>query len=141
MDSPGQNKPRDPLKEKLEELESLIDKEDNDTEPNRIEVPVLDELVDESDFVEHADENNVEEIEEQIVELAEKLEDKFSGELDQLVNLLKSNMKNSIIEELRQQANLEQAGQDDLNQDDLSHDDPARVEPASNFTAQDDDKH
>ena len=102
---------------------------------------MLDELVDESDFVEHADENNVEEIEEQIVELAEKLEDKFSGELDQLVNLLKSNMKNSIIEELRQQANLEQAGQDDLNQDDLSHDDPARVEPASNFTAQDDDNH
>lgn len=141
MDSPGQNKPRDPLKEKLEELESLIDKEDNGTEPNRIEVPVLDELVDESDFVEHADENNVEEIEEQIVELAEKLEDKFSGELDQLVNLLKSNMKNSIIEELRQQANLEQAGQDDLNQDDLSHDDAARVEPASNFTAKDDDKH
>ncbi len=133
MDSPGPDNPRDPLKEKLEELESLIDKEDAGTEPNRIEVPVLDELVDEADFVEHADENNVEEIEEQIVELAEKLEDKFSGELDQLVNLLKSNMKNSIIEELRQQANLEQTGQDDSAREELTQDNPA-----PSFTPRDD---
>ena len=108
MDNPDPDRPRDPLKEKLEELESLIDQENVPSEPARIEIPVLDELVDEADFIEHADDTNIEEVEEQIIELAEKLEDKFSGELDQLVELLKSNMKNSIIEELRQQANLEQ---------------------------------
>lgn len=107
MSSPDKNKPGDPLKQTLEELESLLDRDDINSQPNRIEVPVLDELIDEADFIEGSDENNIEAIEEQIVELAEKLEHKFSGELDQLVDLLKSNLKHSIIEELRQQANLE----------------------------------
>ena len=70
---------------------------------------MLDELVTEEDFIEteHEEEDETELVEAQIKDLAEKLEDKFSGELDQLVRLLKDNLKNSIVEELRTQANLD----------------------------------
>ena len=108
MTSPDQNHPDDALKEKLEELESLLDSGEVENGARKIEVPVLDELVTEADFINSEDENNVEQIEEQIVDLAEKLEHRFSGELDQLVRLLKNNLKNCIVEELRYQANLDQ---------------------------------
>ncbi len=120
MTSPDQNHPDDALKEKLEELESLLDSGEVENRARKIEVPVLDELVTEADFINSEDENNVEQIEEQIVDLAEKLEHKFSGELDQLVRLLKNNLKNSIVEELRHQANLDQnesSQEDEINND------------------------
>ena len=120
MTSPDQNHPDDALKEKLEELESLLDSGEVENRAGKIEVPVLDELVTEADFINSEDENNMEQIEEQIVDLAEKLEHKFSGELDQLVRLLKDNLKNSIVEELRHQANLDQnesSQEDEINND------------------------
>ena len=120
MTSPDQNHPDDALKEKLEELESLLDSGEVENRAGKIEVPVLDELVTEADFINSEDENNVEQIEEQIVDLAGKLEHKFSGELDQLVRLLKDNLKNSIVEELRHQANLDQnepSQEDEINND------------------------
>ena len=97
------------LGDKLEELESLIENGEVDPPPAKIQVPVLDELVTEEDFIEteHEEEDDTELVEAQIKDLAEKLEDKFSGELDQLVRLLKDNLKNSIVEELRTQANLD----------------------------------
>ena len=107
MNPPDEKKHDDALKEKLEELEALLDREDAGYTPNRIEVPVLDELVTEADLIGGEDENDIEKIEEQIVDLAEKLEHSFSGELDQLVELLKSNLRDSIIRELRHQANLD----------------------------------
>jgi hypothetical protein len=107
--------PNDALKDKLEELESLLDKDEVGSKPAMIKVPVLDELVTEADYINSEDENDLEQIEEQISDLAGKLEQKFSGELDQLVRLLKDNLKHSIVEELRNQANLEQdeAGTED----------------------------
>ena len=123
MTSPDQNHPDDVLKEKLEELGSLLDSGEVENGARKIEVPVLDELVSEADFINSEDENNVEQIEEQIVDLAEKLEHRFSGELDQLVRLLKNNLKNSIVEELRHQANLDQnesSKEDELDNDTYS---------------------
>ena len=97
------------LGKKLEELESLIENGEVEQPATKIQVPVLDELVTEEDFAESEkeEEDDTELVEAQIKELAEKLEDKFSGELDQVVKLLKDNLKNSIVEELRTQANLD----------------------------------
>ncbi len=123
MTSPDQNHPDDVLKEKLEELESLLESGEVENGARKIEVPVLDELVTEADFINSEDENNVEQIEEQIADLAEKLEHRFSGELDQLVRLLKNNLKNSIVDELRHQANLDQnesSKEDELDNDTYS---------------------
>ncbi len=120
MPPPDQNDPDNALREKLEELESLLDTTKVDTGATKIEVPVLDELVTEADFIDGEDKQDVEQIEKQIVDLAEKLEYKFSGELDQLVRLLKDNLKHSIVEELRNQANLNESAshmKDDFNSD------------------------
>lgn len=100
------------LSNKLKELESLLDNEPADTTPRKIELPVLDEVVTEADFINTEDEYDLQEVETQITQLAEKLEHKFSGELDQLVKLLKDNFKSSIVEELRQQANLDTHSKD-----------------------------
>lgn len=109
MQPPDNNNSEDALQKKLEELESLLDEDVDNAAPQRIKVPVLDELVTAADFIDNENDNNLEQIEEQITDLAEKLEQKLSGELDQLVDLLKNNLKNSIIEELRSQANLNQS--------------------------------
>ena len=123
MNPPEQNHPDDALKEKLEELESLLDSNEIENRATKIEVPVLNELVTEADFINSEDENDVEQIEEQIFDLAEKLEHKFSSELDELVRLLKDNLKNSIVKELRHQANLDQnesSKEDELDNDTYS---------------------
>jgi hypothetical protein len=106
MHPPENNDSENALRGKLEELESLLDEDVDNAAPQRIKVPVLDELVTAADFTDNEHDNDLEQIEEQITDLAEKLEQKLSGELDQLVGLLKNNLKNSIIEELRWQANL-----------------------------------
>ena len=108
MPTSDQNNPDDALREKLEELESLLEKDEADATPSKIKVPVLDELVTEADFINSVNADDIELIDGQITDLAEKLEHKFSGELDQLVRLLKDNLRNSIVEELRNQANLNQ---------------------------------
>jgi len=112
MDPSENSDDNDALREKLEELELLLDKDELDSTPSRIKIPVLDELVTEADFINSEDDNNLEQIEQQIVDLAGKLEQKFSGELDELVRLLKNNLKSSIVEELRTQANLNQEESD-----------------------------
>jgi hypothetical protein len=108
MSSTEDNKPdNDVLTEKLEELESLLNDEEAIAEPQKIKIPILDELVTEADYINSEDDSDLEQVEAQITDLAEKLESKFSGEPDQLVRLLKDNLKNSIVEELRSQANLD----------------------------------
>ncbi|NKB35904.1 MAG: hypothetical protein GKR93_01875 [Gammaproteobacteria bacterium] len=106
---PTDNNPDDALDNKLEELEELLEKSEAEAPARKIQVPVLDDLVTEEDFneAETGDEDDTELVEEQIEDLAQKLEHKFSGELDQLVRLLKDNLKSSIVEELRVQANLD----------------------------------
>ena len=114
MNSPDVNdKDKDnALREKLEELEALLDSGRIDSGARKITVPVLDELVTEADFRDADDAryevDDVEQIEEEIVQLAEKLEHRLGDELDQLVGLLKGNLKNSIVEELRRQASLDE---------------------------------
>ena len=115
MPTSDQNSPDDALREKLEELESLLGKDEADATPSKIKVPVLDELVTEADFINSENADDLELIDEQITDLAGKLEQRFSGELDQLVRLLKDNLKNSIVEELRTQANI---AEDNLDLDD-----------------------
>ena len=115
MPASDQNNPDDALREKLEELESLLEKDEAVATPSKIKVPVLDELVTEADFINSVNADDIELIDGQITDLAEKLEQKFSGELDQLVRLLKDNLKNSIVEELRIQANI---AEDNLDLDD-----------------------
>lgn len=100
MSTPENNDDENPLQEKLEELESLLDADNMENKATRIHIPVLDELVSESDFIDHEDENDIEQIEAQISDLTDKLEHKFSGELDELVSLLKDNLKGSIVEKL-----------------------------------------
>ena len=108
MSSTEDNKPdNDVLTEKLEELESLLNDEEAIAEPQKIKIPILDELVTEADYINSEDDSDLEHVEAQITDLAEKLESKFSGEPDQLVRLLKDNLKKSIVEELRSQANLD----------------------------------
>ena len=108
MSSTEDNKPgNDVLTEKLEELESLLNDEEAIAEPQKIKIPILDELVTEADYINSEDDSDLEQVEAQITDLVEKLESKFSGELDQLVRLLKDNLKNSIVEKLRSQANLD----------------------------------
>lgn len=114
MSSPDVNdKDKDnALREKLEELEALLDSGRIDSGVRKITVPVLDELVTEADFRDADDAryevDDVEQIEEEIVQLAEKLEHRLGDELDQLVGLLKGSLKNSIVEELRRQASLDE---------------------------------
>jgi hypothetical protein len=111
MPPPDQNGNDDVLTAKLEELESLLDNDESNSAPEKIQIPVLDELITDSDLIENEEEEedvDLEQMDLQITELAEKLEQKFSGELDQLVHLLKDNIKNSIVEELRTQANIKQ---------------------------------
>ncbi len=106
MSPSADNDADDMLRKKLEELESLLDGDSDNSGPGRITVPVLDELVTEADFINNEDENDLEQIEEQITDLAEVLERKISSEMDQLVSLLKSNLRHNIVEQLRAEANL-----------------------------------
>ena len=94
------------LNEKIQELESLLEQQESDTIEFRDNIPVLDELVTEADYLDMDDDGIAGEFtgySENIPELAQKLEEKFSAELDQVVELLKGNLKNSIMEELRHQ--------------------------------------
>jgi len=106
MPPADQNGTDDVLTAKLEELESLLANDESNFAAEKIQIPVLDELVTDSDLLEDEENVDLEQMDLQITELAEKLEQKFSGELDQLVHLLKDNIKNSIVEELRTQANI-----------------------------------
>jgi len=95
------------LKETPEHLETLPDEREAGLEARRIEIPVLDEPVSEADFRDSGDEQAAGELEAQIETLAGQLEQRFSGELDELVRLLKANLKTSIVEELRRQVSPE----------------------------------
>ena len=63
MSTPQNNDDENPLQEKLEELESLLNADNVENKATRIHTPVLNELVSESDFIDHEDENDIEQIE------------------------------------------------------------------------------
>lgn len=95
------------LARRIEELEALLAEQRVNTDggeaPQRAaNIPILDEVVTPEDYRETgttqqppSDEN--------IAELAKRLEQKFSMELDETVHILKSNLRQSILRELNEQ--------------------------------------
>lgn len=89
------------LKDKIDELESLINARAGVHKPA---IPILDEVITAEDYDdpldlpgETADENT------QLEVLAERLEQKFSAELDEIVSILKGNLRENILTELQDQ--------------------------------------
>ena len=117
------DKPNISLTEKIAELEALLDREktvgDKQQEQSNdkpaiadgsVKIPVLNELVTAEDYPAYDAPTNEEPVtatSSNYAELANKLEHKFSEELDQVVNILKGNLKNSIMEELQTQLHNE----------------------------------
>lgn len=94
------------LSERLRELESLLETRSGTATQRPANVPVLDEVVEPG-----ADEPDpVAVLPEDIAALAERLEEKFSLELDEIIGILKGNLRANIAEELL--AQLEQANQE-----------------------------
>ncbi len=98
------------LSRRIEELESLLAEKRirQQSEPGRApNIPILDDVVTAEDYrdeMPHAETPSGPEI----TRLADRLEEKFSMELDETVRILKNNLKANIIEELR--AQLQQEG-------------------------------
>ena len=108
------------LTSSLEELDSLLEEQEDSLDPEQERrqlkspaIPVLDDLVtasypedDDPDFDPQEDGN----IRPYLSDLAERLEHKLSMELDEIVSILKGNLKESIMTELQTQMH-EQTGQ------------------------------
>jgi hypothetical protein len=103
------SKPDFALGEKLEELDSLLqdNSPDNSLIGDRVQddnIPILDEPVTTADF-----DDNIPVLDEivhsrdRFADLTDRLEQKFMQELDQLVQLLKGNLKHSIMKEIRKE--------------------------------------
>lgn len=95
-------KPCPELDEKLNELESRVSQSPGHSDPQaeQAEIPILDELVNPEDYAE--DEGATLDVtgDEKIDDIAERIEQKLSVELDDIVKLLKGNLKDSIMHEL-----------------------------------------
>lgn len=106
------------LYEKIDELEHLIThKTENVAGRNSVEdIPILDDLVDpESDDFEDEDQKSTNAVDvleeetrnlitpEQLDDLIGNVDEKLSGELDSLVNILKDTIKDSIMTEIKSQ--------------------------------------
>lgn len=103
-DKPGREKAA--LTDRLNELETLLGEggASPGQEAARQPVPILDELVDPEEYDEAAGAGPPE-IEERLEDIAERLERKLSAELDEIVTILKGNLKESILSELNERAN------------------------------------
>jgi hypothetical protein len=102
-------KPDRQLTEKIRELESLLaaqEKPPSRPAPGRpSDIPILDEVVEPA-----PDEAGSEPLPRDITALAERLEEKFAMELDQIIRLLKGNLKANIMDELHTLLSSEEAG-------------------------------
>ena len=109
-DNPGQS--NIPLTSKLDELETLLDEQDMPAAgtPGRItkssNIPILDELITDDDYNDPdliLEVSQPADIRFHLSELAERLEHKLSAELDEIVSILKGNLKESIMAEIKTQ--------------------------------------
>ena len=110
------------LTTQLDELDSLLARQETNPGPGAgfrqfksPAIPVLDDLVlDETGEYDDPDfgDQGMEEIRPYLSKLADRLEHKLSMELDEIVNILKGNLKESIMAELTTQLH-EQAEQQD----------------------------
>jgi hypothetical protein len=99
------NNPDPQLAEKIRELEALLDARDNSSNaaaPRRdANIPVLDEVVAPADEPDEGNPGHNTPLPQEIAILAQRLEQKFSMELDEILRVLKGNLKDSIARELR----------------------------------------
>jgi len=111
---PDNNKPM--LSDKIEELESLLNDQRETSSmyispgpQSGMDIPILDDLVTAEDYDDYPDQPDFEldEAEPRIEQIADELELKLSQELDEIVGLLKTNMKESILNELQTLLNNE----------------------------------
>lgn len=98
------------LTDKIDELESLLSEQARqpaaDANPSsepRYNIPILDDLFIPGEDEELIDEYDDEDLEpeQRLEQIADDLEVKLSQELDEIVSLLKTNMKESILSELQ----------------------------------------
>jgi len=93
------------LAEKIRELEALLDARDNPSTaaaPGRAaNIPVLDEVVAPAEESDDEKPGHVAPLPQDVAILAQRLEQKFSMELDDILRILKGNLKDSIARELR----------------------------------------
>ena len=103
------DRPDSVLGDKLEELEALLEngenkpdvQMDNNAQGN---IPILDEPVTSADFDDKIPVlDDIVYSRDKFADLADRLEQKFMYELDQLVQLLKGNLKHSIMKEIRKE--------------------------------------
>lgn len=95
------------LARRIEELEALlaeqrVDADSGETPHRAANIPILDDVVTPEDYRE-TETAQQPPSDEKITELAERLEQKFSMELDETVHILKSNLRQSILRELNEQ--------------------------------------
>jgi hypothetical protein len=90
------------LKEKIDELENLIDERSRRRETaGQAVLPILDELVGESEPGDHGPGQAPFDLDDpRLDDIADQLEQKLSTELDEIVNILKLNLRQSIRDEL-----------------------------------------
>jgi len=92
------------LTEKIDELESLLNGQ-TAAPGNRVEsrsgIPILDDLFIPEDYADYPEPPHADEPVQGLEQIADELESKLSQELDEIVSLLKVNMKESILNELQ----------------------------------------
>ena len=104
------NKQNKVLNKKIDELESLIDSTTSDENRQQLhnadninrQIPILDELVTADDYQDHVEQ------EPQIQDLADRVQEKLTTELDEIVDVLKVTLKETIMTELKGQIKKEQ---------------------------------
>lgn len=92
------------LTDKIDELESLLTAQRNSPGVVRQDgtaIPILDELITDEEDEDYPELPFEEEPDPRLEQIADELEHKLSQELDEIVNLLKTNMRKSIINELQ----------------------------------------
>ena len=95
------------LTDKINELESLVDNNPELAKDNLIDesmIPILDELVTPEEFdKDYAKVQAEDALESNFDEIAKIVEQKLAHELDEIMNLLKGNLKDSILHDLQDQ--------------------------------------
>lgn len=95
------------LTDKIAELESLLNRQTGHTVPgkrpaeSKSGIPILDDLFIPEDYNDYQENPDTGEPGQRLEQIADELESKLSQELDEIVSLLKVNMKESILNELQ----------------------------------------
>lgn len=106
------------LARRIEELEGLLAEQRVETHDGEVpaqraaNIPILDDVVSPEDYPDTDTIQPQPPADEKIAELAQRLEQKFSMELDETVHILKNNLRQSILRELNEQMQADAAASD-----------------------------